>query len=312
MESGHLTEEAMSDRTKIEWSDSTWNPVRGVKGRHWCTRISPGCTNCYSERMNLRFGGQKYQVGADVLRLDLTALQQPLHWKRPRKVFVCSMTDLFHEDMNSLDIAQVWGVMQACPQHTFQVLTKRAELMCVWVNEWVKRGGQVLQNVWLGVSVENQEYADRRIPFLVSTPSVTRFISYEPALGRVTFDGKRGVDWIICGGESGPGARPFDVAWARQAVKECRRNGIACFVKQLGAHIIDRNDAGFDGTEPTSWPDGTETDDWHLDPGRQYQGADARILLSDRKGGDPLEWPEDLRVREWPKVVSQNNAKVQQ
>jgi protein gp37 len=185
--------------------------------------------------------------------------------------------------------------------HTFQILTKRPERMREWVQAWVSQGGEVLPHVWLGVSVENQETADERIPLLLRTPAAVRFLSVEPLLGPINLrlHGLR-PDWIIVGGESGPDARKCRISWVRGVVGQCQKWKVPVFVKQLGTHVIDRNDAGFDGHEPDNWPDGTETDDWDLDPCRQYQGADARILLSDSKGADPAEWPEDLRLQEFP------------
>lgn len=294
----------MSAKTGIEWTDATWNPIRGVRGKWSCVKVSPGCANCYAEAMNVRFGGPRYTVGADELRLDPDVLAEPRQWKKPRRVFVCSMTDLFEERVKDEWIESVWTTMGRSPNHTFQVLTKRAERM-----RDVMAGLPTLPNVWLGVSVEDQERADERIPLLLQTPAAVRFVSAEPLLGPVDFlrlgtmdDGTRGalsydalaggwwhrrgraerwirrdegprLDWVIVGGESGPGARPMDLAWARSTVKQCRAAGVAVFVKQLGAR-----------------PDGAG-----FSVAARYTGR-----LRDRKGGDPSEWPDDLRVREWP------------
>lgn len=199
--------------TAIEWCDETWNPLRGTKGRWTCTKISEGCQNCYAERLNLRFGGPEYKHGADMLRLDAEALTRPFRWKRPRRIFVCSMTDLFEERVQDEWIDRVFAVMALAPQHTFQVLTKRAERMflyCSWwgrleeINEAARKitgqsslavmptqrhgmspGGWPLPNVWLGVSVENQARADERIPWLLRTSAAVRFLSVEPLLGPV-------------------------------------------------------------------------------------------------------------------------------
>lgn len=255
----------MSDKTKIEWTHApgfkgaTWNPVRAVEGRHWCTKISPGCVNCYAERMNLRFGGRPYTHGKDALRIDDKALQQPRKWRDPRMVFPCSMTDLFHESLDMYDILKVFTVMQDTPRHTYQVLTKRPEnalAFCKRFGLWGD-GEDWPKNVWLGVSVENQKYADERIPLLLRTPAAVRFVSYEPALGPVDFvrtsatgqvrDWLRtreveisqtqsrqviGLGWIIVGGESGPKRREFNIEWGRDAIRQCRAAGVACFVKQ--------------------------------------------------------------------------------
>lgn len=174
-----------------------------------------------------------------------------------------------------------------------------------------------LRNCWLGVSVEDQKTADERIPLLLQTPAALRWLSIEPLLGPIEFSnvsarsdwkeqlGKkalRGINWAVLGGESGPGARPFDVTWARSIIRQCRAAGLPVFVKQMGSNVWDVNDAGYDGDTPSQWPMGTGTDDWHLDPSRQYQGAPCRVILGDRKGGNMHEWPEDLRIREMPEV----------
>jgi protein gp37 len=325
-------------RTKIEWTDESWNPIRAEKGRHWCTKISPGCKNCYAETLNRRFGGQPYAVGKDKLRLDGEALRQPLHWRRPRMVFVCSMTDLFHEEMDPIDIAAVWRVMRARPRHTFQVLTKRADRMREWVTQWVAQGGEVLRNVILMVSAENQQYADERVPHLLQTPAAVRGLSYEPALGPVTLKlewfprlGERretegaiyqtvhhGLNWVIVGGESGPGARLCHVDWIRSAIAQCKAGGAACFVKQLGKQprgwcnaLIMRShrtgDEKLDAVYPAEWvdDDGTApavsgrpaTDFCHENDEGFWP---CKPKLQHPKGGSMSEWPEDLRVREFP------------
>ena len=324
--------------TSIEWTDKTWNPVRG------CSRVSAGCSHCYAEGVARRFAGpgQPYdglvRIGKDgrpkaqwngTVRFVPEHLADPMRWKKPRRVFVNSMSDLFHEALTFEQIAAVFGVMSSAPQHTFQVLTKRPEraraffdwlrhpgaadphATCVWHamamtpwrpagaydHEWpapLGGGPWPLPNVWLGVSVEDQATADERIPTLLQLPAAVRWVSYEPALGPVDFArvrvpdapsppshatvlhafrgfGSR-LDWIVVGGESGPGARPFDLSWARWTIEQCRAAGVPVFVKQLGAV-----------------PRGPRVGAWN-EP----------LQLRDRKGGDPSEWPEDLRVREWP------------
>lgn len=344
--------------TGIQWTDATWNPLRarhrtnGSEG--WaCVRVSEGCKNCYAATQNesQRWGrgtGLDYTVPnlAKVEHyLDEETLTQPLRWKKPRRVFVCSMTDLFGEWVTDDQLDRIFAVMALTPQHTYQVLTKRPERMrayltsddrsAVWheaethAGEWDRSGdvpwwpGWPLPNVWLGVSVEDQERADERIPLLLDTPAAVRFLSCEPLLGAVDltrvdgaglgidFHGKfdalegltgtetRRLSWVIVGGESGPNARPFDLAWARSLVQQCQTAGVAVFVKQLGAHVIDRNDAGFDGDGEDEWPAGTRVEEvWPH--GQRHQGDPVRIKLRHNHGGNPEEWPEELRVREFP------------
>jgi len=262
----------MSSLTNIEWTatvhpdgtvtpGSTWNPVRG------CTKVSPGCANCYAETFAERFRGvpgHPYEQGFD-LRLVPEQLEKPLHWKKPRRIFVNSMSDLFQDGVPDEYIDRVFAVMALCPQHTFQVLTKRAERMRDYIEKlsgrlvelwdltnqptWISLpagrsfprypDNWPLPNVWLGVSVENQHFADERIQLLLQTPAAVRFISAEPLLAPVDLNGiehedavisalfceedprdcgslgSATLDWVIVGGESGPGARPFDLAWAR-------------------------------------------------------------------------------------------------
>lgn len=327
----------MGDKTSIQWTagddgtmGATWNPSMG------CSRCSPGCGGgtpgplrggCYAERIAARFSGPGMRYhGLAVMREDGGAhwtgamrlasedvLMRPLRWRRPRRIFVNSMSDLFHEGLSDADIDRVFAVMLACevlengPGHTFQILTKRAERMAhyfatepaILVKRWALagdgaihlKGGHVmfseyvagqcarrvsevfpLRRVWLGVSVENQEWADKRVPWLLATPAAIRFASAEPLLGPIAVGGwmaRPGVDWIIIGGESGHGARPFDMAWARAIIADCAAVGTACFFKQAGAHPMDGG----------------------------------RVLrLVDRKGGDLSELPADLAVREFPRA----------
>lgn len=217
----------MSDKSSIEWTDATWNPIRGTIGRHHCVRVSEGCKHCYAATMNHRFGGPDYVKGADTPRLDEEALLQPGKWRRNRRIFVCSMTDLFMDEHTDEMIDNVFAVMALAPHHTFQVLTKRAKRM----REYLTSGpwGQIeeaaallsnspraaaatdidrlpLPNVWLGVSAENQERADERIPDLLATPAAVRFVSAEPLLSAIDFrpylSGDVRLDWVIVGGES--------------------------------------------------------------------------------------------------------------
>ena len=360
----------MGEKTKIEWTDATWNPLRG------CSRVSEGCRHCYAELLAARFSkagawghgfaemtkhGPRWTGRVELLpsRLDL-----PLRWSEPRRIFVSSTSDVFHESLPDEAIDRIFTTMALAHQHTFQILTKRPERMRQYLERltastrelgyenWprrleaqmnglvdiigAKRVQQIcetpdvnsewpLPNVWLGVSVEDQASADARIPLLLSTPAAKRFVSYEPALGPVRFthlyvrdecelDAVRGteaatvqhlavpprkvyapLDWIIVGGESGPGARPFDVAWARSTIAQCKAAGVACFVKQLGASPCDSN------VNCSDWGEEIEFDG----PPRGVDGAAAAsVRLRDRKGGRVDEWPDDLRVREFPPGAS--------
>lgn len=259
--------------TKIEWTEVTWNPIVG------CSLASPGCTNCYA----MRFAGTrlghvpKYDgltqpaklgpVWTGKLALDKKALLAPLGWKRPRMVFVNSMGDLFHDHIPDEWIDRVFAVMALCPQHTFQVLTKRSARMrnyCqsrfetewgseqLWeaIEDLSDRGGEhdaPLPNVWLGVSVEDQQRADERIPDLLATPAAVRWISAEPLLGPVNItdamwaredrlleDMAATIDWVVVGGESGPGARPMHPDWARSLRDQCAAADVPFFFKQWG------------------------------------------------------------------------------
>jgi len=340
-------------KTSIAWTNDRWNPVTGR------SKVSAGCKHCYAEVGANRFWATQYpRVSERVSMIDAAGypavetmtrprvftdvqchedrLDQPLRWKKPRKLSVNSMSDLFHEDVPDAFIDRVFAVMAWSSWHTFQILTKRAERMkdyrpscscggvqpptCVGVYEHpedppsfgcddccghgnedgcCKTVSFPLPNVWLGVSVENRAWKSRVIPHLVSTPAAVRFVSVEPLLedlGDISdwFPRERevsqtqsvwinGVNWIIVGGESGPKSRPLDVAWARSIVKQCQAAGLPVFVKQLGAN-------------PTTAQTG-------------YQGYNGRRLpdrmslsLRDAKGGDPHEWPADLRVREFPEA----------
>lgn len=286
----------MATVTSIEWTRGddgtpgrTWNPLRG------CSRKSPGCENCYAELIAARFSGTGLPFEGFARRrsngepqwtgkVEIVEehLNDPFRWRRPSRVFVNSMSDLFHENLSDADIDRVFAVMQASPMHTFQVLTKRADRMREYVrsaelrvsqqceriadeNEWCHANEGAtwpLKNVWLGVSVENQKFANERIPFLLETPAAIRFLSCEPLLGPVnlkqimvpgqhftscwnSLTGTRGtggghyqgpkLDWVISGGESGPNARPMHPDWARALRDQCHDAGVAYFFKQWGA-----------------------------------------------------------------------------
>ena len=317
------------DGSKIEWTDATWNPIRG------CSRVSEGCRHCYAERVAARFNWPVPDDGMENLEKGLPPskagpyhglaamtkdgprwtgevrfvedkLDAPLRWKKPRRIFVNSMSDLFHEKVPDKWIDLIFAVMALAPKHTFQVLTKRPERMlsyfsvgnCIYgcINDATRPQKHrtvscwwPLPNVWLGVSVEDQATADKRIPLLLQTPTAVRWVSYEPALGPIDLHqvppggalpigsqgvARDGLDWIVVGGESGPGARPFDLAWARAVVAQGKAAGVPVFVKQLGAQPFERMIS---------------------------RGHPFFMTYKNKKGGDPAEWPEDLRVREYPK-----------
>jgi protein gp37 len=337
--------------SKIEWTDRVWNPVRG------CSLVSAGCTNCYAMKQAHRFSGdgQAYEgltrlttskgpVWTGAARFVPSMLAAPLRWKKPARIFVNSMSDLFHEDVTNEQIAAVFGVMAGCPQHTFQLLTKRPERMAAffkWLEDWkfpdddsipahtdVVRfhavmsgaGSDVppaksldwpLPNVWLGVSCEDQEAADKRIPLLLQTPAAIRFVSAEPLLGPLQLwrindgswhdsegadyynaltgtsfwrNGDHGIgggpklDWVIVGGESGNGARPNHFVWMSAVVQHCAGAGTALFVKQMGAWLTT-----------AAFPP-------------QFTDPAFRVPFKHSKGGDPAEWPANMRVRQFPEV----------
>ena len=218
----------MSDRSAIEWTEATWNPVTG------CTQVSPGCAHCYAKRFAERFRGvpgHPYEQGFEVVQRP-ERLDQPLRWKRPRTIFVNSMSDLFHEAVADGFVASVFEVMERAERHTFQVLTKRPERAAALAPSlpWPP-------NVWLGVSVENQRWT-ARVDALREIPAAVRFLSCEPLLGPLALD-LEGVGWVIAGGESGPRARPMDIAWARGVRDQCLASGVPFFFKQWGEHGPD-------------------------------------------------------------------------
>jgi protein gp37 len=304
------------NKTSIEWTDFTWNPIRArlvgaspkARSGTFCTRVSPGCTHCYASTINKRFGnGLEYTVpNLEKIEffLEPRILYEPLALKKPARIFVGDMFDLFHETIPQEFIAEVLRVALKTPRHTFQFLTKRAVRMLHLVAAAQEHWGVTFPaHMWFGVSVEDQQRADERIPELLATPAAVRFLSVEPQLEAIdlshyVFDRRAEVrrlvngpaslnydqaeysvgptvSWVICGGESGPGARPFHLEWAYSMLAQCRSAGVPFFMKQVG-----------------SWPMK------NCDPLAGYQ----ELPIKDRKGGDPLEWPEALRVREFPAV----------
>ncbi|WP_280381019.1 DUF5131 family protein [Nocardia wallacei] len=293
--------------TKIEWTrgddgtaGETWNVVTG------CTRISEGCEHCYIERTppmrmaHRRFDGP--QIGATTgVQLHPERLGRPLRWRSPRRVFVNSMSDLFHEDIPAEYIARVWAMMAATPQHTYQILTKRPARMRALIQDDPQdlleelltedEAGALydapwpLPNVWLGVSTESQRWADIRIPQLLDTPAAVRWISAEPLLGPVDLTkwipgrctcqprgslppiegvhwngcpalGYRDLDWVVVGGETGPGARPMQEEWARSLRGQCAAAGVPFFLKQAGTVLAKQwGAASKKGSDPAEWPE---------------------------------------------------------
>ncbi len=227
----------MADSSSIEWTDATWNPVTG------CTKVSPGCKFCYAERMAHRLramGSARYSAGFE-LRTQPSALETPLKWRKPRRVFVNSMSDLFHRDVPSAYIRQVFEVMEQAHWHTFQVLTKRADRLADLGNTlpWPT-------NVWMGVSVESPFYYER-IRALQSVPAHVRYLSVEPMLEACPDLPLDGIHWVIVGGESGPGARPMEAAWVRGVRAQCQRENVAFFFKQWGGVQKHRYGRTLDG-----------------------------------------------------------------
>lgn len=304
----------MGENSKIEWTDSTWTPIRarrkdtGKVGWH-CEKISPACDHCYAAAMNKRSDGligigTALNYAPDSLAkvdiyIDEKMLMAPLRWKKPRKIFVCSMTDIFGEWVTDEMIDGVFAVMALCPQHTFLVLTKRPERMLAYMGSGDRHtpiiaamngGWNVgaaalrwpLPNVWLGVTAENQEWADKRIQLLLQTSAAVRFVSCEPLLGPVWIDRGRGfltgeahdnapyrgtrIDWVITGGESGTGARPSHPDWFRSLRDQCQAAGVAYFHKQNGEwtpvdgqmmYRVGKHHAGrlLDGREWSQFPE---------------------------------------------------------
>lgn len=214
----------MSNNSKIEWTEATWNPTTG------CTKVSEGCRNCYAERLSIRLlnmGKEKYRNGFK-LTLHPDTLEIPLNWKEPKKIFVNSMSDLFHKDVPLGFIKKVFETMTKAYWHQFQILTKRPEKVLELDKElnWQK-------NIWMGTSVENERCV-KRIDHLRKTSAHIKFLSLEPLLGPLSNLNLKGIDWVIVGGESGPGARPMDPKWVLDIQKQCKRNGVPFFFKQWG------------------------------------------------------------------------------
>jgi len=219
----------MADKSKIEWTDATWNPVRG------CTKISPGCKHCYAETFAERFrgvAGHPYEQGFD-LRLIPEKLAEPLRWASARMIFVNSMSDLFHKDVPDDYIGKVAEVMRVANWHTYQVLTKRADRLSSLLRTNLKEHAKE-RHIWWGVSVENKKHGLPRIEYLRDTPAAVRFLSVEPLLEDLGTINLKGISWVIVGGESGNGARPMDAEWVRSIRDQCKDAGVSFFFKQWG------------------------------------------------------------------------------
>ncbi len=234
----------MSAKTTIEWTETTWNPVTG------CKKVSSGCKNCYAERMARRLqamGQPRYRNGFEVT-LQPQALLEPLRWKRPRLIFVNSMSDLFHQEVPLEFIQKVFSVMNRCSQHQFQILTKHS-------NRLKKLGTQLkwTNNIWIGVSVESQKYTER-VDDLRSVPATLRFLSMEPLLGPIKELNLSGVSWVIVGGESGPKARPMEEAWVKLIRTICINQNVPFFFKQWGGVRKKQNGRLLDGREWNELP----------------------------------------------------------
>jgi protein gp37 len=245
----------MSDHSSIEWTDSTWNPVRG------CAKVSPGCKHCYAETFAERFRGvpgHPYEQGFD-LRLVPDKLLEPLRWRTPRRVFVNSMSDLFHEDIPDDYIRAVARVMHSASWHTFQVLTKRSARM-----RDLLRGPLAFAamdpHIWWGVSVEDKKHGLPRVEHLRDSPATVRFLSIEPLLESLGEFSLRSIDWVIVGGESGRGARPIQPEWVRAIRQQCHRSRVPFFFKQWGGRDKKKSGRTLDG--------------------RQYDEAPARIATA--------------------------------
>lgn len=239
----------MADGSAIEWTDATWNPVTG------CTKITSGCDNCYASRFAERFRGvvgHPFETGFD-LTLRPERLLQPLGWKRPRMVFVNSMSDLFHKDIPPSHIEAVFETMERANWHTYQVLTKRSSLLLKFINHRY-RFHAAPSHIWLGVSIENEQ-AGNRITHLRAANASVRFLSIEPLLAPVGKLDLTGIDWVIVGGESGPRARPIDPDWVIDIRNQCIRAGVAFFFKQWGGRSPKSGGRILEGKEWSQFPD---------------------------------------------------------
>lgn len=273
--------------SNIQWTDVTDNPVVAAEGGWWCKKISPGCANCYAEKLNNNafFKGNHLPYNGKLPELELKRdiLAKWSKMTSYKKHFVGSMTDIFGEWVPLEWQIEILDTMLASPKQTFQLLTKRPSVMEIVIEQWLRINKlDILPgNIWVGTSVENQAMADLRIPQLVQIPAKVRFLSVEPLLEKVdlkiaTFDKRlmRGLHWVIVGGESGVNARPCRGEWLISIVKQCKKEKVAVFVKQLGSNL-------YGGCE-------------------EYLPGINTINLRDKKGGDMNEFPDELKIREFP------------
>lgn len=307
----------MGEQTKIAWCDSTASPWTG------CTEVSPGCANCYARELAARCNWAAW--GKAAKRHRFTGFRERvcnLNQKakasgKPLKVFP-SLCDWLDNQVPVDWLTDYLYTIYGTPDLLHLLLTKRPENFIErltlaigddlrreahgqafndWLTTWVN--GMSPAGVWVGTSCENQKTLEERAYEYIKIPAEKHFLSLEPLLGPLDFEGDTGsvADWVIVGGESGPKARACKVGWVRSAVESCQHAGVPVFVKQLGSYCVDRNDAGFEGDQGDAWPMDTHTRE--LDP-QTYQGAPVRVLLKHPKGGDMAEWPADLRIQEVP------------
>jgi protein gp37 len=238
----------MAEHSAIEWTESTWNPVTG------CTKLSAGCDHCYAERFSERFRNvpnHPFSSGFD-LTLRPERLEQPKSWRRPRLIFVNSMSDLFHKNVPVTFVERVFETMESADWHVFQVLTKRSSLMRRFVNARYRERA-VPEHIWLGVSIENASTLSR-LRHLKETNAMIRFVSFEPLLGPIGDVDLKGIDWVIAGGESGPRSRPVRIDWLRELRDACRAQRVAFFFKQWGGRTPKAGGNRLDGEQCLAWP----------------------------------------------------------
>ena len=265
----------MSDHSAIEWTNASWNPVTG------CTKLSAGCNLCYAERFAERFRGvpgHPFEPGFD-LTLRPERLEQPERWRRPRLIFVNSMSDLFHKNIGADFIGKVFDTMESADWHTYQVLTKRSSLMRNYVNKRYA-GESAPSHVWLGVSIENKK-ALSRLRHLQDTRATVRFVSFEPLLGPIGDVDLSGIHWVIAGGESGPGARPVEEDWLREIRDQCQAQGVAFFFKQWGGRTPKAGGNMLDGRQWLEYPAvGACDDQWWEDNKLRAAGAPVQEAMN--------------------------------